>query len=313
MSEMNATRLMGFLQDNTLREVQFEIGDHNFSLMKSRFDDETDFLYLLDEFRHSPYTIGGSAKYSGVYSYRTGMLFDLCYALHWNMSGIEHTSHAEWFDSISRRVNNEIMRMVSNGKIEVTAAAEEPWNGMEYFVKYRLEEEAMQCFYSGNKPTYAPHFKIEHMSADEFVRSINHTDEAIEKYASEFVLQNALHIIQRLQQIPMVLGRLEELESTPGEHHIRRRIIRSIHDEKMVRAVIEKDGQQMEIRIKGSTLKNTDRYSYYTYSMDAPSRNEFLKLYGKNAELWPQDIVSISYGKKTLYHKAMSESDSMAS
>ena len=204
------------------------------------------------------------------------------------------------------------MRKVSTGKIEVTAAAEEPWNGMEYFVKYRLEEEAMQCFYSGNKPTYAPHFKIEHMSADEFVRSINHTDEAIEKYASEFVLQNALHIIQRLQQIPMVLGRLEELEATPGEHHIRRRIIRSIHDEKMVRAVIEKDGQQMGIRIKGSTLKNTDRYSYYTYSMDAPSRNEFLKMYGKNAELWPRDIVSISYGKKTLYHKDMSESDSMA-
>ena len=80
-----------------------------------------------------------------------------------------------------------------------------------------------------------------------------------------------------------------------------------------MRAVIEKDGQQMEIRIKGSTLKNTDRYSYYTYSMDAPSRNEFLKMYGKNAELWPRDIVSISYGKKTLYHKDMSESDSMAS
>ena len=28
MSEMNSTRLMGFLQDNTQREVQFEIGDH---------------------------------------------------------------------------------------------------------------------------------------------------------------------------------------------------------------------------------------------------------------------------------------------
>ena len=63
----------------------------------------------------------------------------------------------------------------------------------------------------------------------------------------------------------------------------------------------------------GSTLKNADRFSYYTYSMDAPSRNEFLKMYGKNAELWPRDIVSISYGKKTLYHKDISESDSMAS
>lgn len=303
MSEMNSAQLMDFLRDNTQREVRFEIGDHNFSLIKSRFDDETDFLYLLDEFRHSPYTIGGGAKYSGVYSYRTGRLFDLCYALHWNMSGIEHTSHAEWYAEISRQVNNEIMRKISNGKIEVTSAAEEPWNGMEYFVKYRLEEEAMQCFYSGNKPTYAPHFKIEEMSAEEFVRSINHTDEVIEKYADEFILRNALHIIQRLQQIPMVLQRLEELESTPSEHHIRRRIIRSIHDEKMVRAVIEKDGQQMVIRIKGSTLKNTDRYSYFLYSMDAPSRNEFQKLYGKNAELWPRDIVSISYGKKELYRR----------
>ena len=67
--------------------------------------------------------------------------------------------------------------------------------------------------------------------------------------------------------------------------------------------MVEKDGHQMTIRIKGSTLKNRDRYSYYTYSMDAPSRSEFMKLYGKNAELWPQDIVSISYGKRELYRK----------
>ena len=74
--------LYDFLNDATQHERHFNRGRQKCFLIKSAFDAETDFLYLLEGYyENDPHKTGDSAAYAGVYSHVRGEYFDIPYVL----------------------------------------------------------------------------------------------------------------------------------------------------------------------------------------------------------------------------------------
>ena len=303
MDNLTAASLLSFLRDTNSHEIHFTLSNRPGCLLKSHYDRETDFLYLLTKDQASPYSLDSHAAYAGIYSVLHDQVFDLHYFFHDMWNKLNNIRRVELYQHITQRVSAAILRIIEEGPVAVTAAAEPPDHDIEYFLNNELESQAFRCFYEHISPSYIPRIIITDMSTEQFVTCINHSGAIVEAFAGDYIVKNARSINQRLEEIPLLVKRIKELESTPGEHHIRRDILRSLHDEQMVRVLVDKCGRKLNIRIKSEALKNTSCRSYSTSCMDPASRVAFTEVFGRLAELHPSDIAMIQYNKRTLYRK----------
>ena len=299
--------MMEFLADRTRAEYRITRDHNNCLFIRSPFDDETDFLYMLESWDEGkdPHRLNKGAEFAGVYSCPRNVVACASYRLREIISDDCIISLPLEVEAVQRMATDRVREVVSRGPVPETNEAETPYNDEDDFTKYKLDNEAMACFMDGTVPQYDDFVKIydsDHAAAA--VRIINHPEDAAQEYASRYLIEKAKYINRRMARIPRVILRLAELAATPGEHHLRRAIANSIHDEKTVRVDVEKDGKQLAIRIDACELKRTSETRYSTYRMDAPSRKAFENTFGSNAYLLPQDVARIAYGNKVLYEKA---------
>ena len=116
-------------------------------------------------------------------------------------------------------------------------------------------------------------------------------------------MKNARLINQSLDRLPRVIMRLAQLTATPGDHHLVRAIASSIHDEKMVRLEVERDGKSLTVRIEARGLKYNGATDYAVWDLDAPSRREFESAFGNSSYILPGEIKRILYGANVLYER----------
>ena len=176
-------------------------------------------------------------------------------------------------------------------------------NNRDYFLQYDADSEAAERFFDGLAPRYKASFCLDSPPTRIFVQILNHPDAAAEQFAGAYIRENANAINERVWQLGVVRERLAALEQTPGGHHLRRAIRRSLEgvEAKSVRLELLKDGKPLEVRIAASELLHTGSPDYTTWNMDAPSRKAFAQLYGRDARLFPQDIVRILHSRNVLY------------
>ena len=79
MNTLTSASLLSFLRDSNCHEIHFTLSDHSGCLIKSHYDAETDFLYLLKNDHASPYGPDCHAIYAGIYSVLHDQVFDLHY------------------------------------------------------------------------------------------------------------------------------------------------------------------------------------------------------------------------------------------
>ena len=137
------------------------------------------------------------------------------------------------------------------------------------------------------------------------MQAINHPDTLAEQMADEYIIKNAKRINQRLWELALLTDKLNELETSPGQHHLRRQIAESVDPKtmKMVALEIIKEGKNMSCRIAASALARADDSDYSLWQMDATGRASFVTLYGNWGRLFASDIHQISYKKKVLYKR----------
>lgn len=79
---MDKQAIYGFLLDQTRRELIYQDRECAHSLLKSVFDEGTDILYHMSEYREShPQSFNGKCEYAGIISYKRGELIDAHYNL----------------------------------------------------------------------------------------------------------------------------------------------------------------------------------------------------------------------------------------
>ncbi len=305
MADTMREQIMSFLSDRSRMELRFTHDRRNHLLIRSPFDEDTDFFYLLRSHGDAdPHDLGCAADFAGIYSHLTHQAYTVCYELNRLIDTPDENGKNCVSKLISQMASDMVIQAVHGQPVEVTEESKEPQYDREYFLKYQLEERAYEHFLMRTVPEMKPVVPVEGITAQEFVMAINHPEQLAETYARRYIRKRAKAINQFLWEKPQIIARIAELEATPGEHHYRRAIRESIHDEKMVRMQVSKNNKYIDCRIEAGVLKNVDRGYYPLWRMDAPSRKEFEETYGREANLYPRDIMNISYGKKFLYLKA---------
>lgn len=298
-------QVMGFFAERGRPELRFTHEKWNYLLIRSPFDGDTDFFYLLRSYGAAdPHDLEDAADMAGVYSHLTHQAYNVCYELKKMIDAPDMNGKYYIAKRISEMASGIVVRTIHGQPVEVTEESKEPLYDREYFLKYQLEKRAYEHFLMRTVPEMKPVVPVEGITAEEFVMAINHPEQLAERYARDYIHKRAKALNQFLWERPQIIARIAELEATPGEHHYRRAIKESIHDEKMVRMLVSKGKKYIDCRIEAGVLKNVDRGDYPLWRMDAPSRKEFEEAYGREARLYPQDIMNITYGKKFLYLKA---------
>lgn len=312
----NACReIMEFLADRSRTELRVSDADHSHLIIRSPFDDETDFLFIVTGYGagNDPHRLDCVADFAGLYSRSRGVIVSPCYYLRQLVDGEHMTLLPDEVRAVENRAAELVCQAASRGPVPETDEAYEPYDDEDHFEKYGLESEARTCFMDDTFPCFEARVEANDFhEAVSAARIINHPEEAAAEYAARYLVKNAKRINQRLSRLPRIALRLAQLTTTPGNHHLVRAISQSVHDEKMVRMDVEKGGKQLSVRIEASVLKRTETSYYSTYYMDAPSRRAFESAFGKGADLSPGDIARIAHGNKTLYEKCkVSPADAM--
>lgn len=297
--------LYDFLNDVNQHELCFKHNRHNYILLKSAFDAETDFLYLLEGYYGSnPHKAGEDALYAGVYSRVLRQYFDIPYVLRDRAD--ENKNIEEILAEFSHAVSARIAEMVHDAPVPVTEEAEEIRDEREYYQKYALPRETRECFFGDAKRLhYQPHYHVSDPSTAEIAAILNHFEDAVNARAKAFICKKAREINERLWQIGLLRDEVARMEATPGEHHARRAIMRSVADRNMktVNLEIRKGDESTIIKIETSALRCMDNSYYSPWRMDAPSRYKLVERFGRNTEVFPEDVVKITYGRKVLYER----------
>lgn len=291
-----------FLADRSRGELTYRTDGRICALLRSRYDDETDFLYMLYRFRDSVHALNDKAENVGIYSHQTGKVYRVSYELGF-LEEKRCETISQGYDHICQLSVATILRKINGKPVPETEKSKTHWHDRDYFLRYELDREAYDHFYNGTEPSYQPCFSRERVSLADFVGGINHPQETADRLADAFIAEYSKVINQRLWELNLLPGKIAELEATPGEHHYRRRIARSINDEKMVRVEILKDGIPCECKMKAYALQCAGDFHSSSYSMDAQGSAAFGNAYGYQAKLYPSDIQRICYGRRVLYQK----------
>lgn len=305
-------KLYDFLDDANQHELHFSRGRQKCLLIKSAFDVETDFLYLLEGYyENDPHKTGDNAAYAGVYSHVRREYFDIPYVLRDRAD--ENRSIEELLSEFSHAVSARIAEMVHDAPVPVTEEAEEIRDEREYYQKYALAREARECFFGEAKRLhYQPRYYVSDPSTAEIAAMLNHFEDTVNARAEAFVRQKAREINERLWQIRLLREELARMETTPGEHHARRAIMRCVAGPNMktVNLEIQKGDEFAIIKIETSALRCMDNSYYSPWRMDAPSRYKLVERFGRNTDVYPDDVVKITYGRKVLYERNAEVSES---
>lgn len=296
------TEFFAFLADKTRHEILLHHQDSVYLILKSRYDDETDFLYMLNGYNCTlPHVLGREARFAGINSYAQHKLYAAPYELN-QLFEQNSESIADVRSQLQQLAMQIIHQKVLEGPLPETDESRTPWRTEEEFMSYYLEKESLHWFYKHEKPRYSFSPNCENLTTAQLVGAINHPDETAREIAEIYIKVESKHINRRVWEVEQLTKRVEELETTPGEHHTRRNIAESIPDNiKTVNVEVFKEGKSMMIKSEASNLRRTGSDSYSEYCFDAPSRRAFESEFGRMAHLYPRDIVRITYARKILY------------
>lgn len=303
MNSISESTILAFLADRNVSELAFFFNGWNHCLLRSYYDDETDFIYMLSGYRDT-HELNEKAKLAGIYSHIHKALFAPCYDLA-RILPTEDISLQQIAHRLESLATERVILKVDGKPVPETDASAAPCYDKDYYKQYRLEEEARYCFYHRSTPVFDPVVKEGNPSSRFYVQAINHPDTLAEQMADEYIIKNAKRINQRLWELALLTDKLNELETTPGQHHLRRQIAESVDPKtmKMVALEIIKEGKSMSCRIAASALARADDSDYSLWQMDATGRASFVTLYGNWGRLFASDIHQISYKKKVLYKR----------
>lgn len=298
-------KLYVFLDDRTQHELRFSHGRRSSILFKSAFDAETDFLYLLEGYNGGdPHATNGSASYAGVYSHVRRQYFDLPCILRERSD--EERRLAALLTEFSEAVSSRIAEMVHDAPVPVTDEAEEIRSEREYVLKYLVPQDARECFFGVTKKLhYRPLYSIPEPSTADVAAILNHFENAVNAHAKAFIRAKAREINEKIWRIEQIREEVARLEATPGEHHSRRAIMKSVADRSMktVTMEIQKDGDFAIVKIEASTLRSMENSYYSPWCMDPASRMKLAARFGQASDVYPDDVVKITYKRKVLYEK----------
>ena len=298
-------RFKEFLFDPAQREIELQNYSSKDFLLKRSVADGLDALYIGDDYGFYR-SLTGKLDFAGLVHYDGHVVYDLWYTMRDHITDKARIN--DLFDSIAEQVEIEVLRRyAANDLPEPTDKSKTLTHDAEYFRENLLESQVWAA-YVEDRPKKWWSVNREYIVNTLFARYVDcilNRSKAVAEATKQYLSYYANFLRQWKQEDELCNKRFDELAATPGRHRYQRAIRNSIHDEGKVWIDVWKDGFAFTSRIEARVLTLSHNNSYYLHYMSTKDQKRFCNQFGSyDAKLYPEDIVAIRHGRRTLYSKA---------
>ena len=296
-----------FLKSDRVIETFNYNNNSKIMVNKIKCNDKIDILYSLDTYNGTFFDLKTPFKYSGIYDKENNKLYDIDYflktrLLDWDYNDDRSISSSELHKKISQDMNDKINELIVDNKNDI-------FNIEEVEIAEEIsEKDILNDFMEGETSATLKDFYIEYRSEkpQNIIDYLTDKETFLEEESRDFITHNMIEIINSLaitNEKRKVLKQIEEDKTHP--YHKIKEIVDSVIKNRCVTVnlTINKSGIEQTFKYDAEMLKNNFNSSYLsTYGIEKlAERDLFEKTYGRCEVIHYEDIVKITYGKKTIY------------
>lgn len=199
-------------------------------------------------------------------------------------------------------VNNDV------NNLEVTQLLGRESQDLEYYRNYGVINDGRRCFLEWMTPediTYKCGYSFDGWKRDtDLLSYLRNPTAFIDKEAQEYFAKHQERILLTLNKDALLrteLRGIEELKDTSLRRL--RDIITAAKstDAKTLSVTAHKEGKTLTFKIDANALRRDPTTHYSDWDIPAKDRREFERTFGERNQLYPEDIVDISYCGKSIY------------
>lgn len=224
--------------------------------------------------------------------------------------GLQTNSIIDMLDYLKQEARKLILtRLETNMPFPITPKTKTPHYSMASWKQNGMCEDVRKGFMERKQPelqcglTAIP-AKYKHWNT--LIAAILNPAPIIQQIADEYCEEFAAYLNMAMEQLPLVRAAIADLEADLSHPmQLRRKLAECVDVDAMktVTLTLKRDGHTIMGKVEAAAiwgLRNS--YPLYSSHLDPKARSEWKALF-KWEDINPEDIVSITYGKKTLYMK----------
>ncbi len=220
-------------------------------------------------------------------------------------------------EEISSRVNQRVEDIIANDQNNLPVRELSGWKkrDIQYYQDYGAKEEAVRLFFEGKEPDAQFHsgYTLDVLPETAFMAWLQDPETFIQTGAEQYIKIHQEDILLQFQQNDALQAEYQALiQDTENPIHRMKAITEAVKASgaKTVTVTLQKDGEELTFKTEAASLTGY-RNSYYSSDIAAQDRREFERLFGRHADYSAEEIIRITYGKKTIYEATPVQTEDM--
>lgn len=272
-----------------------------------------DYLYAQREFRGDGTLHAGVFEFMGIYNAADGLLYNTG---SYCMDNLDDTSKERTKDCLFKRLKQDVREMVEarvgndRKNLEASELSDAGlFKRLEQTQQYYAAIKARDMYLAGKSPkddrfecSYTPELWTEDILLDYIAAPADYAKREAERYWKDGKNQEEM-LVDFLERDALTAEYEKIMADAENPVHTVRRIMEAVKsiDAKTVNVTIYKDGEEFSFKTEAHELRRDCKDYYGTWNIAAADRRRFEARYGRSADYCPQEIIRITYGRKTLY------------
>lgn len=213
-------------------------------------------------------------------------------------------------ENITKGVCAKVEAWVNNdvANLDVARLLGSDSKDLEYYRNYGVINDGRRFFLEGRTPeeiTYQCGYSFDEWKRDtELLSYLRNPSAFIEKEAQEYFAKHQERILLALNKNEVLKAELQGIENLKDTSLRRLRDVMTAArstDAKTLSVTAHKEGKTLTFKIDANALRRDPGTYYSDWDMPAKDRHEFERTFGERNQLYPEDIVDISYFGKSIY------------
>lgn len=212
---------------------------------------------------------------------------------------------------IAGKINQQVEAVIANDRKNLSIRGITGWSAskkLRDYLEHGAEREALDRFINGSAPDGLFHsgFTMDELPKAAFMAYLQNPEDFIQKEAERYIHDSQEEFFVQFQKNDALLAEYQALERDTGSDIHRMRAITAAVNScggKTVAVTIQKAGKELTFKMDAKGLWGYHS-SYSSFHIAAPDRREFERLFGRNADYSPEDVIRITYGRNTIYEAA---------
>lgn len=306
-------RFSDWLSSNSTSPCCFQGKGCNYILIRVEKNADFEYLYCQKRFDKGDSIQNERFEFAGIYCRKDGLLYDAGYDLT-SIAENPESLKARSADTLRKRLETAVREGVEavigndRNNLMVTKLTDIMLvKNLEYAYKYSAAENARRHYLDVvdyEHQAFFCNYVPAQWKEETLLSYISNPGEYVQEQVERFIANNQEKMLYDFLYRDAVLKEYQAiLADTENPVHIIKKISAAmkVTTAKTVNVTICKDETEFTFKTEASPLYRDCGPYYSTYDIVAADRRKFEKLFGRNIDYTPEEIVRITYAKSVLY------------